>query len=336
MICKCSEQDFSQINEVINDGALAYKGIIPSDRWHEPYMTEAELKQQINEGVQFWCYRQGKEIVGVMGIQFKGDVTLIRHAYVRTKNRKQGIGSKLLDHLASIATTPVLIGTWADARWAIDFYQKHGYRLISEEEKNEVLPKYWKIPSRQIQTSVVLASANWNYARQKFTVRNAKPGEFQLIGKLMVNVYSQLEGFPKQEEQPDYYHMLYNIGEVTGKPGAELLVAVASNDQIVGAVVYFADMQYYGSGGTAIREKNAAGFRLLAVDAFARGQGIGKLLTLACIQKAKSDRRSELIIHSTKAMQRAWKMYEGIGFKRSEDLDFMQADLPVFGFRLKL
>jgi len=96
-----------------------------------------------------------------MGIQFKGDVTLIRHAYVRTTERKKGIGSKLLEHLATISSTPVLIGTWADAKWAIAFYQKHGFRLLPEEEKNNLLRKYWKIPVRQIETSVVLASSDW-------------------------------------------------------------------------------------------------------------------------------------------------------------------------------
>lgn len=172
--------------------------------------------------------------------------------------------------------------------------------------------------------------------RQEYMVRNAMPAEFEEIGKLMVRVYSQLEGFPKQEEQPAYYKMLANIGELTKKPETELLVAVSVDNKIKGAVVYFSDMQYYGSGGTATQEKNAAGFRLLAVDESARGNGIGKLLTNECIRKAKEKQLSQVIIHSTEAMQTAWKMYEGIGFKRSEDLDFLQGALPVFGFRLFL
>jgi len=161
MICKCDQVDFSQIYEIINDGAMAYRGIIPADRWHEPYMTEEELETQIKEGVQFWGYIEDEQILGVMGIQFKGDVTLIRHAYLRTSMRNKGIGSKLLYHLSAKSTTPILIGTWAAAKWAIEFYQKHGFRLLPEEEKNILLRKYWSIPDRQVETSVVLANADW-------------------------------------------------------------------------------------------------------------------------------------------------------------------------------
>ncbi|HEU5291546.1 MAG TPA: GNAT family N-acetyltransferase [Cyclobacteriaceae bacterium] len=172
--------------------------------------------------------------------------------------------------------------------------------------------------------------------KQDYIVRNARPEEFLEIGKLMVEVYSQLEGFPKETEQPNYYKMLANVGELTHKPETELLVAVSPQGKIAGAVVYFGDMKFYGSGGTATLEKNAAGFRLLAVSPLARGQGIGKFLTEACIHKAKDKKVTQMIIHTTKAMQTAWKMYENIGFKRSEDLDFKQGELPVFGFRLEL
>jgi len=172
--------------------------------------------------------------------------------------------------------------------------------------------------------------------KQTCTIRNAKPEEFDEIGELLVQVYSKLEGFPKQSDQPEYYKMLANIGDLTKKPETELLVAISTEGKIIGGVVYFCDMQYYGSGGTATQEKNASGFRLLAVDSSSRGQGIGKLLTHECIRKAKIKKNTQIIIHTTKAMQTAWKMYETIGFKRSEDLDFMQAELPVFGFRLVL
>ena len=167
-------------------------------------------------------------------------------------------------------------------------------------------------------------------------VRNANPSEFAEIGQLMIEVYSQLEGFPKQTQQPDYYLMLANVGSLTLKPHTELLVAVTPDEKIAGAVVYFADMKQYGSGGTATLEQHAAGFRLLAVNPRYRGQGIGKLLTYECIRKAKVQKRAQMIIHTTMAMQTAWKMYEKIGFKRSEDLDFMQGELPVYGFRLLL
>jgi N-acetylglutamate synthase-like GNAT family acetyltransferase len=161
MIRKCEPGDFNEIYEIINDAAIAYRGIIPEDRWHEPYMPEEELKTQINEGVQFWCYAENEKVTGVMGIQDKGEVTLIRHAYVRSAHRNKGIGGKLLKHLTASATKPILIGTWADAKWAIDFYKKHGFRMLPNEEKNNLLQKYWTIPMRQVETSVVLASADW-------------------------------------------------------------------------------------------------------------------------------------------------------------------------------
>ena len=161
MIVPVKNSDFTIVHEIINDGASAYKGIIPADRWHEPYMSEEELQAQIDDGVKFWCYVDGDQIIGVMGIQHKEDVTLIRHAYVRTAARNKGIGGKLLQHLSTLVTTPVLIGTWANASWAISFYEKHGFRLVSFNEKEQLLRKYWNIPLRQIDTSVVLASANW-------------------------------------------------------------------------------------------------------------------------------------------------------------------------------
>ncbi len=130
--------------------------------------------------------------------------------------------------------------------------------------------------------------------------------------------------------------MLANIGEFTNKPNTELLVVASTKVKVYGAVVYFSDMKYYGSGGTATKEKYASGFRLLAVDISARGKGIGKLLTMECIRKAKAHKSAEVVIHTTKAMLTAWKMYEKLGFKRSENLDFIQGELPVYGFRLKL
>lgn len=168
-----------------------------------------------------------------------------------------------------------------------------------------------------------------------YKIRQAKSEEFDEISQLMIRVYSQLDGFPKREEQPIYYEMLANIGDFTRKPNCELLVVSNGNDKILGAVLYFGDIKYYGSGGNATAETNSAGFRLLAVDIEARGLGIGKLLTKGCIERAREQKCSQVIIHSTKAMQRAWKMYEDIGFKRDEFLDFMQEELPVYGFRFK-
>jgi len=174
------------------------------------------------------------------------------------------------------------------------------------------------------------------YGQKAYTIRNARPQDFKAIGKLMVDVYSGLEGFPKADEQPQYYKTLANIGDFTQKPEVELLMALSHDEKILGAVLYFGDMQYYGAGGTATQEKNASGFRLLAVDPSTRGLGIGKALSVACIEKARKKRHSQVVIHSTAYMKVAWKMYEKLGFVRSEDLDFMQEDLQVYGFRLQL
>jgi len=161
MIRRCDERDFEPIWAIINDGAQAYKGIIPADRWTEPYMSREKLQHEIDEGVVFWGYEEAGTLVGVMGIQQVQDVTLIRHAYVRSSSQKRGIGAHLLAHLREMANGPVLIGTWAQAVWAIRFYERHGFQMVGSEEKNRLLKKYWTIPERQIETSVVLADSTW-------------------------------------------------------------------------------------------------------------------------------------------------------------------------------
>ena len=161
MIRQCEGGDFESIWTIINDGARAYKGIIPADRWHEPYMSKEELENEIRDGVVFWGLDEAGTLEGVMGIQSVQDVTLIRHAYVRSGNQKRGVGTQLLLHLLAQATTPVLIGTWTDAVWAIRFYEKHGFQTVSHQEKERLLRRYWKIPERQAETSVVLADRNW-------------------------------------------------------------------------------------------------------------------------------------------------------------------------------
>lgn len=159
MIRRWEDDDFELIWAIINDGAQAYKGIIPADCWTEPYMSREKLRHEIAEGVQFWGYEDAGTLVGVMGVQQVRDVTLIRHAYVRTANQGLGIGGRLLGHLQKLTEGPLLVGTWADAASAIQFYEKHGFRLVAPGEKNRLLRKYWTIPDRQIETSVVLADA---------------------------------------------------------------------------------------------------------------------------------------------------------------------------------
>lgn len=166
MIRQCDNSEVELIYSIINDAAEAYKGVIPGDRWKEPYMAKDELQHEIGQGVVFWGYEQDGKLIGVMGIQHLQDVTLIRHAYVRTAKRNQGIGGKLLSSLRQQATHPLLVGTWADALWAIHFYENHGFRLVSWEEKERLLRKYWSIPERQVETSVVLADQKWFDARQ--------------------------------------------------------------------------------------------------------------------------------------------------------------------------
>ncbi|MFP4573177.1 MAG: GNAT family N-acetyltransferase, partial [Desulfobacterales bacterium] len=158
--------DFDAIFEIINDAARAYKGIIPEDRWKEPYMPPEELVAEIEDGIVFWGIEDDGRLLGVMGIQEKGDVTLIRHAYVKTQDQKTGVGTKLLRHLEGMTEKPVLIGTWKAAAWAISFYEKNGYILVSKEEKNRLLCKYWSIPERQVETSVVLT--NQRRSKTKF------------------------------------------------------------------------------------------------------------------------------------------------------------------------
>jgi len=157
MICRLSQSNLESILNVVNDAAQAYKNVIPEDRWKEPYMSAEELRKEMESGVEFNGLMEDNILVAVMGIQLVNDVTLIRHAYVLTNHQRMGIGENLLNHLLSLArTSEVLVGTWEAAHWAIRFYEKRGFKLVSKEEKDRLLRKYWSIPERQIETSVVL------------------------------------------------------------------------------------------------------------------------------------------------------------------------------------
>ena len=156
-IRRCRDDDKEAILAIVNAAAEAYRGAIPADRWHEPYMPAAELDGELAAGVEFWGYEADGALVGVMGIQPVRDVDLIRHAYVAPGSQRLGVGGALIDHLMRSATRPVLVGTWAAAEWAIAFYRRHGFVQVSPEEKTRLLREYWTIPERQIETSVVLA-----------------------------------------------------------------------------------------------------------------------------------------------------------------------------------
>ena len=161
MIRRSAEADHETILAIVNDAAQAYRGVIPADRWHEPYMPKDELEREIGAGVVFWVAEEDGRVLGVMGIQDKGEVALVRHAYVASNLQKKGVGTTLLRHVEGLTTKPILIGTWASASWAIDFYRRNGYTVVSDQDKDRLLRTYWSIPARQVETSVVLADRRW-------------------------------------------------------------------------------------------------------------------------------------------------------------------------------
>jgi GNAT superfamily N-acetyltransferase len=167
-------------------------------------------------------------------------------------------------------------------------------------------------------------------------IRDARRHERAAFGELLVTVYSSLEGFPSRSEQPRYYELLADVGSLAQKPGASVLVAVSPDERVMGGVVYFGDMTHYGSAGSATSFTDASGIRLLAVSPQHQAAGIGTMLAYACIDKARLRKHTQVILHTTRAMEVAWRLYEKLGFRRSEDLDFMQAAMPVYGFRLRL
>lgn len=156
-IRRCSADERDAILAIVNAAAEAYRGVIPEDRWHEPYMPMEELDAELAAGVEFWGQDDGGRLLGIMGIQPVGDVNLIRHAYVLPERQGEGVGGALLEHLLELATRPMLVGTWAAAEWAIRFYERHGFEYVGRERTAELLREYWDIPERQIETSVVLA-----------------------------------------------------------------------------------------------------------------------------------------------------------------------------------
>jgi GNAT superfamily N-acetyltransferase len=152
------DDERAAILAIVNAAAKAYRGVIPADRWHEPYMPASELDREISAGVAFWVCEMEGVLVGTMGIQAVRDVDLIRHAYVLPGNQRHGVGGALIGHLRSLSKRRMLVGTWAAADWAISFYQRHGFELVSPERKTALLKTYWTVPDRQIETSVVLAN----------------------------------------------------------------------------------------------------------------------------------------------------------------------------------
>ena len=161
MIRSVRDDEVREVLDIINEAARAYEGVIPPDCWHEPYMSREELLAEIGAGVKFWSYEEECRLIGVMGRQELQEVTLIRHAYVRTGAQRRGIGAALLAQLRQGVHQPILVGTWAAAWWAIRFYEKHGFKLVTPEEKDRLLSTHWSISPRQMETSVVLADEKW-------------------------------------------------------------------------------------------------------------------------------------------------------------------------------
>jgi GNAT superfamily N-acetyltransferase len=167
LIRRSVESDQAAILAVVNDAAQAYREVIPADRWHDPYMPMDELKKEISGGVVFWVAEEEGRLLGVMGIQDKGDVALVRHAYVTPTIQRKGVGTRLLRHVEGLADKPILIGTWASASWAIEFYRRNRFTVVPSSDKDRLLRTYWSIPERQIETSVVLADGRWMKARER-------------------------------------------------------------------------------------------------------------------------------------------------------------------------
>ncbi len=165
IIRRSVDADFAAILAIVNDAAQAYRGVIPADRWHEPYMSSDELASEIADGVVFWIAEQDGRLAGVMGMQDKGEVILVRHAYVASTAQRAGVGTTLLRYVEGLVDKPMLIGTWAAASWAIEFYRRNGFTVVPPTEKDHLLRTYWSIPDRQIETSVVLASREWMEGR---------------------------------------------------------------------------------------------------------------------------------------------------------------------------
>lgn len=151
------EAELGAVLALINEAAQAYRGVIPPDRWHDPYMAPEELAKELADGVVFWGAEQEEHLLGVMGIQDRGEVALVRHAYVAPGYQRKGVGTGLLRHVEGLVEKPILIGTWADASWAVDFYRRNGFALVTGSAKDRLLRTYWSIPARQVETSVVLA-----------------------------------------------------------------------------------------------------------------------------------------------------------------------------------
>lgn len=305
MIRPCEPEDFPQVYRVINDAAMAYKGRIPDDRWHEPYMPESELRGQIAEGVRFSCYVEDGSIIGVMGLQDKGDVSLIRHAYVSTSRRQGGIGTALMREITRGIDAPILIGTWEDATWAVRFYEKNGFSLVPTDDKNLLLSRYWNVPARQIESSVVLADRRY-FARGN-GIRVVKyAGEYaQEIRELILDIQRNEFNIPITiADQPD-------LGEIESfyqAGNGNFWVALNAEDRVIGTIA----SKDIGGGLVALRK--------LFVRRDYRGKpyGVARYLLDAMLSWSRGHGVSGIYLGTTDRYLAAHRFYEKSGFTRIE------------------
>jgi GNAT superfamily N-acetyltransferase len=292
MIRRCNEGDFDSIHAIIKDIAQAYRGVIPEDCWHEPYMPAEELRAELGAGVIFWGYADEDGLQGVMGLQPKGDVYLIRHAYVKTVYQNRGIGSMLLQHLYTPLDKPVLIGTWVDAGWAIRFYQRNGFFLLSREEKDRLLQKYWSISKRQADTSVVLADAKW---MEKIILKRGAPGTMidTKLPELKLRFARKQDtgiilGFIK--ELAEYENMLPEVTateeilreSLFERRSAEVIIAEYRRRPVGFALFFHNFSTFLGRPGIYLED--------LYVQSKLRGKGIGQII-LAYLAKLAVERK---------------------------------------------
>jgi GNAT superfamily N-acetyltransferase len=290
--------DHPELLAIINDAAQAYKGVIPSDRWHEPYFGPRELEQALAEGVVFSGIRHQGRLQGVMGIQPREGVALIRHAYVRTVLRGQGLGSQLLQHLLSQERLPILIGTWAAAEWAIRFYQKHGFRVVSPWEKDALLRRHWDVPPRQIETSVVLADRRWLTASlDALAVEAARAEEAALLLAIQKAAFEQEA---RACGVPDIPPMTQSLGAFEADLATHVVLAARLEGRLVGMV--------HGR-----LESGTCHVGRLAVHPDVQGRGIGRRLLTALEARFPGARRFELFTGARS--EGNLRLYTALGYR---------------------
>jgi GNAT superfamily N-acetyltransferase len=299
--------DVGAIHDIINDAAQAYKGVIPADRWHEPYMPLPELESEIARGIRFYCATDGDRVIGVMGIQDVKDVTLIRHAYVRTAARRHGIGQALLQHLNQLTQRPVLIGTWKAATWAIRFYEKNGFRLVSDAEKNQLLRTYWTIPDRQVEESVVLVNSQW---RGAVTIREIAAATFDepALLDLLRDAVDAGASVGYLVPLADADGRAFWQGVKAALADGRVLFGAYVGDRLVGSV-------QLDPVGKPNGRHRAEVQKLLVLREF-RGRGIAKALMAAVERKAAGLGRWLLVLDTVPG-QPAEKLYERLGYRRA-------------------